>query len=379
MPAAPLTQDQLRRRFDVTSLRFATTDELSDLSRLLGQDRALQSLRFGTGIKQDGYNLFAVGTPGTGKHVIVTEYLQREAHRSPAPDDWCYVNNFADPQRPRALRLPKGRAVQLRDAMTHLIDDLRTAIPAVFESDDYVNRRQMLEGQLRRRHEEIIEQIQERARAKDVALMQTPMGLVFTPVKEGEVLNPETFAKLPEADQARIKTDIEALQTDLQQAMRQLPLLEKEVRDRIRTLNQEVTQRAAGHLIAAVRSRFADLPIVLAYLDAVEKDVVNNALDFIRPLLAGRETQAAGPQAAMAAAMRENLGPDGTPFGRYRVNVLVDNGAATGAPVVFEDHPVIGNVIGRIEHTAMFGTLVTDFNLIKPGALHKANGGYLIL
>jgi len=378
MPAAPLTQDQLRRRFDLTRLRFATTDDLPDLARLLGQDRALQSLRFGTGIDQDGYNMFAVGSPGTGKHVIVTEYLQHEARRSAAPDDWCYVNNFADPQRPDALRLPRGRAVALRDAMAQLIDDLKTAIPAAFESDDYVNRRQMLESQLRQRHEEIVEQIQERARAKSIALMQTPMGLVFTPVKDGEVLNPEAFAKLPDTEQAGLKTDIEALQAELQQGLRQLPMLEKEVRDRLRTLNQEVTQRAAGHLIAAVRTRFADLPSVLAYLDTVEKDVVNNALDFIRPLLPPREPPQ-GAQAAMAAAARENIGPDGTPFGRYRVNVLVDNAAAAGAPVVFEDNPVLGNIIGRIEHTAMFGTLVTDFNLIKPGALHKANGGYLIL
>ena len=374
---APLAADVLRRICDPAAIPFATTAEAAPLEHVIGQDRAVAAVEFGIGIRREGYNLFALGPPGTGKHTLVHDYLTRVAAEQETPPDYVYVNNFDDPRKPHALKLPAGRAVALRDALEALVRELRTALPAAFESDEHVSRRQMIEGEFKRRQEEMFEALQARAKAKGVALMRTPVGLMFAPVRDGEVLEPKEFEKLPEAEQERVKADIEALQEELQAAMEQMPAWSKELRDKLRELNREVTQFAVGHLIQAVRDDFADAPAVVAYLDRVETDIVDNAFDFIRSVVA-QETGAPGAMGQMGRRSPE-APDDETLFRRYRVNVLVDNREVKGAPVVYEDHPVLGNLIGRIEHTAQFGALVTDFNLIKPGALHRANGGYLII
>ncbi|MDH3235321.1 MAG: AAA family ATPase [Alphaproteobacteria bacterium] len=377
LPTA-LSAEALRRVCDPATIPFATTREAEPLKTVVGQDRAVAAVEFGIGIRREGYNLFALGPPGTGKHTLVHDYLTRAAAEEPTPPDYVYVNNFDDPHKPRALKLPAGRAAALHDALEALVRELRTALPGAFESDEYVSRRQMIEGEFKRRQEEMFEALQARAKEKGVALMRTPVGLMFAPVRDGEVIEPKEFEKLPAEEQERLKNDIEALQEDLQKSMEQLPAWSKELRDKLRELNREVTQFAVGHLIQAVREAFADAPAVVAYLDRVEADIVDNAFDFIRSVMA-QDAGAGGAMGGQPGRRAPEAPDDDTLFRRYRVNVLVDNREVTGAPVVYEDHPVLGNLIGRIEHTAQFGALVTDFNLIKPGALHKANGGYLII
>jgi len=379
LPAA-LSAKALRRVCDPATIPFATTREAEPLKTVVGQDRAVAAVEFGIGIRREGYNLFALGPPGTGKHTLIREYLTRAAAEEPTPPDYVYVNNFDDPRKPHALKLPAGRAVPLRDALEALVRELRTALPGAFEGDEYVSRRQMIEGEFKRRQEEMFEALQARAKGKGIALMRTPVGLMFAPVRDGEVIEPKEFEKLPEEEQERLKHDIETLQEDLQKSMEQLPAWGKELRDKLRELNREVTQFAVVHLIQAVREAFADAPAVVAYLDRVEADIVDNAFDFIRTVMAQDTGAGAAGGAGGGPGGRPSEAPDDeTLFRRYRVNVLVDNREVTGAPVVYEDHPVLGNLIGRIEHTAQFGALVTDFNLIKPGALHRANGGYLII
>ncbi|HUT49592.1 MAG TPA: AAA family ATPase [Alphaproteobacteria bacterium] len=379
LPAA-LPVEVLRRVCDPATIPFATTREAEPLTTVIGQDRAVAAVEFGIGIRREGYNLFALGPPGTGKHTLIHDYLTRAAAEEPTPPDYVYVNNFDDPHKPHALKLPAGRAMALHDALEALVRELRTALPGVFESDEYVSRRQMFEGEFKRRQEEMFEGLQARAKEKGIALMRTPVGLMFAPVRDGEVIEPKEFEKLPEEEQERLKHDIEALQEDLRKSMEQLPAWSKELRDKLRELNREVTQFAVGHLIQAVREAFADAPAVVEYLDRVEADIVDNAFDFIRSVMAQDSGVGSAGGGGGAPGTRPHDAPDDeTLFRRYRVNVLVDNREVKGAPVIYEDHPVLGNLIGRIEHTAQFGALVTDFNLIKPGALHRANGGYLII
>jgi len=372
----PLPGEALRRVCDPAAIPFETTDEAKPLDHVVGQDRAVEAVEFGIGIRREGYNLFALGPPGTGKHTLVREYLTRAAAREATPADWVYVNNFDEPHKPNAIKLPTGRAVPLRDALDELIRELRTALPAAFESEEYVSRRQMLEGEFKRRQEEMFEGIQAQAKAKGIALMRTPVGLMFAPIRDGEVLEPKEFDKLPQEEQDRLKHDIEELQQVLQKSMEQMPAWGKELAEKIRDLNREVTKFAVGHLIQAVRDAFADVEEVVAYLDRVETDIVDNAFDFIRSVMAQEAGGAAGAMGRRSAAETPD---DDALFRRYRVNVMVDHRETEGAPVVYEDNPMLANLIGRIEHTAQFGALLTDFNLIKPGALHKANGGYLII
>ncbi len=367
----PLPAKYLYRRCDLEGLAFNTVEELPDPPGLVGQERAVEAVEFSIGIRRKGFNLFALGPSGTGKHTLVRELLERQAAAEPPPPDWCYVNNFTDPHKPKRLTLPAGRAGTLRDAMEHLVAELRVALPAAFERDEYRARRDVLEQQLKKRHEENFGGLQKRAEQKNIALIRTPMGLALAPTRNGEVIGPDVFQKLPEAEREQIKADIEALQEELEAIVRRVPDWEREHRDAVRRLNRDTTAIAVGHLLEEVRKPFADLPDVRDYLVEVEHDILENADDF---LAAGRPA-AEGLPAALAHAE----GGEPASFRRYQVNVIVDNAGRKGAPVVYEDHPTHQTLVGRIEHMARFGTLMTDFNLLVPGALHRANGGYLVL
>ncbi len=387
-PIKPLPPEQLFTACDAAAFAFDTTAELEPLEGVIGQDRAVQALTFAIGMRHEGYNLFALGPEGTGKASMVISALERHAAEQPVPGDWCYVNNFAEPHRPGALGLPPGKGRPLRADMERLIEELRSAIPAAFESDEYRNRKSVIEERVKEHHEEVFTRLQERAKGRDIAVIRTPVGLALAPVREGAVLKPDEFEALPADDQAARRKGLEVMQKELEDTLKEIPKWEKELREKIRALNREVTLYAVSFLIDEVKKRWAEQKPVLEHLDAVHEDVVENAEEFL-----GQDQQpGADAEAQVSGAPGRGLrGP--SPFRRYQVNVVVDNGrragtaepqddapeAPLGAPVVEEEHPTQPNLIGRIDQMSQFGTLVTDFNLIKAGALHRANGGYLIL
>jgi lon-related putative ATP-dependent protease len=365
--ARALPADALCRRCDPATLAFETTAELADVPGIIGQARAEEAVRFAIGIRRYGYNLYALGPSGMGKHGMVRAFLERRAAAEAVPDDWCYVHDFADARRPHALRLPPGRGPDLREDMRRLVDELRVAIPAVFDSQDYRTRRKLVEGQFSEHGEKTFSVIEEKARVRGVAIVRAPGGIGFAPLKDGEVLAPEQFEKLPAPEQERRKAEMAAIQAELQEALAELPREAQRQRDELRRLDRLVTANATGQMIDEVRARWADVPAVLEHLAEVEKDVVNNVEDFL-------------PQPESASAMRAILGRgDKRSARRYQVNALVSRPAGAGAPVVYEDHPTHANLVGRVEHVAELGSLVTDFTLIQAGALHRANGGYLIV
>ena len=373
MAVSPLPADKLYRRVDAEALAFETTDDISDLDHILGQDRALESIDFGTGIDRQGYNLFVLGAPGTGRHSLVREMLVAKAAGEASPGDWVYVNNFATPHRPKALKLPTGRGRELREKMAAMIDDLRSAIPAVFESDDYRARRQVIDESFKQHQEGAFEDLRARAEARGIALIQTPMGMAMAPIQDGEVIKPEAFKQLAEADRRRIQSEIEDLQKELQGIIQQLPRWEKTHRTALRELNREMAGYAIRHAMEEVNTGFADLAEVVSYSQAVEADLLENVDAFLAPT----EGAQLGPIAPLAQAAAQPR-PDGQ-FRRYEVNVLVDNSETSGAPVVYEDSPAMPYLVGRVEHISQMGALVTDFSLIKAGSLHRANGGYMIV
>jgi lon-related putative ATP-dependent protease len=369
--AKPLTPELLCRECDPSQFSFETTAELEELSEILGQPRAIEAVQFGIGITREGYNLFSLGPAGVGKHFIVSQFLEQRAAGEPIPSDWCYVNNFEQPQKPQALSLPAGEGAVLRRDIEQLMEELRSAIPAAFESEDYRTRKQVIETELKERHEKAFEEVRRKGEQKGVGLLRTPTGLVFAPLKGSEVLAAEEFEKLPEPEQHRLEGDVAALQQELQAAMREAPRWEREGREKIKELNREVTNFAVGHLITELRNKYTNLPEVITHLNAIEQDVIENVDEFLKP-----------PESPLAAlmGMAQRRLPKGSPFfRRYEVNLLVDHSANHGAPVIYEDNPTFQNLIGQVEYTSQFGALVTDFNLIRPGALHRANEGYLIL
>ncbi|MHB8893378.1 MAG: Lon protease family protein, partial [Candidatus Limnocylindrales bacterium] len=365
----PLTPDRLARRTDPGAFTFATTADLSPLDEIVGQDRAIDALAFGVEIRQPGFNLYAMGPEGIGKYSLVRQVLLARAAAEPVPPDWCYVHNFADPRHPRALTLPAGKGRRFRDRIAQLDRELRTAIPAAFESEEYRNRREAAETALKERRDGALLDFERRAAGRGIALLRTPIGVGLAALRDGKILERGDVEKLPAADQERLAAATAELEEELGGLVqRTFPGWEREARSAIRAAGEEVTRRAVGHLIDEVRTGWPGHPAVLAHLDALEADVIANAEEFLAA------AQPHEGQSALAARLE-----DGAIFRRYQVNLLVDHGESTGAPVGFEDLPTQPNLLGRVEHAAQFGALVTDFTLIRSGALHRANGGYLVM
>jgi lon-related putative ATP-dependent protease len=366
---APLPPDRLARRCDPASFDFTTTDDLPEVEEIVGQGRAVEAVEFGIGIRQRGFNLFAMGPEGIGKYSLVRQVLLDRAPGERVPDDWCYLHNFANPRKPRALRLAAGRGRQFRDRIGQLDRELRAAIPAAFESEEYRNQRTALETALKERRDAALEAFEQRAAAEGLTLLRTPIGVGLAVVRDGKPLERDDVAKLPEAERERLATATETLEGELGELIqRTFPGWERETRTAIREAGESATRRAVGHLIDEVRRHYRDNGQILDYLDALEQDVVANAEEFL----------AAAQPREMPSILAARL-EDGAVFRRYQVNLLVDHAEAIGAPLVFEDLPTQPNLLGRVEHAAQLGALVTDFTLIRAGALHRANGGYLVL
>ncbi len=366
----PLPAASLYRRCGTDEIDFANLSELADPAGLVGQQRATEAVELSMGIRRKGFNVFALGPSGTGRHTLVRGLLERQAATEPTPDDWCYVNNFADPHRPVRLRLPAGRGRILRDAVEKILAEMRVALPAAFERDDYRARRDLIDQQLKKRHEEAFGTLQRRAEEKKIALVRTPMGLALAPMSEGEVMPPEKFHEIPEAERDAIKADIDALQAELEKIVRTVPDWEREHRAAVRKLDRETTTAAAGRLFEEMRHSFADIPDVIAYLTAVENDVVENVEGILAAEHPAENAETPAPESVTSRPLTTR---------RYQVNLIVDNGNLKGAPVIYEDRPTHQTLVGRVEHFARYGALITDFNLLVPGALHRANGGYLVL
>lgn len=367
----PLSAELLHRACPPESLPFASTAELEDLPRALGQERALEALRFGISIRHAGFNLFALGPAAANVHEVVRRAIFPHAADERVPRDWVYVHDFARPFRPRAIALPPGRGIVLRAQMASLMDDLRAALQSAFESEEYRAHASVIEEEVKERSQKALEEIEHEARARGIALLRTPMGMGFAPLKGPEVMSPEEFSKLPADDRERIGKDVAAMQERLQDRMSELPQWQRQGLARLRELSHEVATLAVKHLINELRERNHDLPEVLEHLDRVQADVVEHVELFRR----------AAPDGVPAPGQPVAQADDGDrpELRRYKVNVLVDHAHTRGAPIVYEPSPSYQNLVGRVEHWQAMGALVTDFSLIKPGALHLANGGYLLL
>jgi predicted ATP-dependent protease len=369
--AESLKASQLRRRCDPARLSFATTADLPDSPLVFGQDRAVAAIQFGIGMRRGGYNMFALGSIGAGKHTVVRRFLEEKAASEPAALDWCYVHNFEQPHRPRAVSLPKGRGAAFSQDMARLVDELRAAITAALETDEYRQRHEQIHDESNARRDQALEDLRKRAATRDVALIRTPLGLALAPTRDGQVLDAEAFQALPEAERQAIRTTIEGFEAELERLMHEMPKWHRESHEKIRALKHAATKAAVDALIEDLKKSYASEPDVQAYLVMLEKDVLENAGDFLRP----KEEDEMNPIEALVS----KAGSSHSPLDRYQVNVLDHHAATPGAPVVYEDKPTFQNLIGRIEHVAQMGTLVTDFTHIKAGALHRANGGYLII
>ena len=369
--ARELVSGELCRRCDTAAFTFETTADLPESVQAMGQERAIEALRFGIGMRGDGYNLFAMGPEGLGRHHLVRRLLGERAATQNVASDWCYVFNFATPHRPKVLRLPAGMGATFRRDMQRLVEDLRAGIPAAFESDEYRARRHEIETEFSDRETQSMGAVEEHASAQGIALLRTPAGFGFAPQQGDGVMSPEEYHKLPEEERKRIEEVIAALQEELAKVFHELPRWRREAHRKLKELNRQITRAAVNGLIEEDKQKYAAQPEIVAHLAAVQEDVLDQ-YEFFQQ---SRDEE----QPTLAGLPLPRPDDEESPLKRLAVNVLVTHSDTQGAPVVYEDNPTHDNLVGRIEHLAQMGTLRTDFTLIQAGALHRANGGYLIL
>ncbi len=360
----PLKVEQLYRYCDPARFSFETTAELEDLEGLLGQDRAEDALHFSLGIRQHGYNLFVLGPSGMGKHTMVEQFLKQCAAREPVASDWIYVANFASPEKPRAIELKAGLGNEFAHDMRQLVGDLRSAIPNAFETEQYHARLQELHENFQERTRNIFTELAEEAEQHGITVLRTRDEFTFVPLKAERPMKPDEYDALPEEEKKRLSAVISTLEEKLRAIIRQRGQWQRELREAIKGLNREVGMFAVGHLIDELKEKYADAEEVSEYLNEMQEDVIDNLNAF---------------RSEEDEVVLWETGKAEQSFRRYQVNVIVDNSKAKGAPVVYEDLPMFQNLVGRIEYISHMGTLVTDYMLIKPGAMHTANGGYLVL
>jgi lon-related putative ATP-dependent protease len=370
MPTDPLPPERLTVTFDPAELDLVSQKPAPPSGLSLGQDRAMEAVSLGAAVTAPGYNLFVMGPEGTGRQSAMLRFLNERAKDEPTPPDWVYVHDFDQHHRPRAMSLPAGRGRMLAEAMEAFIKDVREGVPTLFESEENQNRLRAIEEEFRAKPEEAFEALRKKAAEKNIALIRTPMGFGFAPMAGGEIIKPEVFNRMAEDERKRTQEEIEKLQEELQSIVRQIPRWERERRAAIHELQSEITALGVGASLEVVLERFADLPEILDYLEAVRQDLVQN-------FQAIRAAEQAAAQSQGPGGLEATLEVGGS-FERYKVNPVVSHEDGKGAPVVVEDNPTAFNLIGRVEHVSRYGALVTGFSLIRAGALHRANGGYLV-
>jgi len=363
---SPLKPEQLRRGFDPADVPFETSDVAPDcLESVLGQDRAKEALSFGLGMPDMDFHVYVAGPQRTGKTHLVTTYLNKLAADQPPPSDWVYVHNFAEPDEPRALSLPPGGGRRLAQQMKELVANLKITIPELFEGEDYSRRKEGMTNEFKRKRSDIFSQLDADAREQGYVLKFEPTGIMAAPMGEdGEPLPEATLREMSDEQREDLRAKSDVIQSKVAEALRAVGALEKDLQEALSDLDQKMVLGAVGHLLGELRDDYQDNEGVLAYLEALQHDLVTNYEHF------KKKEQPAVPFPV----------PSEEPsFREYEVNVFVDNSETQGAPVVVEHNPTYPNLFGRIERQAQFGALLTDFTLLKPGALHQANGGYLVL
>ncbi len=359
--------EKLRNVCDANLMHCESTKDLVPLSEIIGQERAVRALKLGLGIKNHGFNVYVAGYPGTGRKTAVKNFVEAQAKQQPVPDDWCYVKNFGNQYEPKAIKFSAGKGKEFREDMKNFIENVKTALPKAFESEDYVARREGTIKGLENQRKQLIDELSVKAQREGFVIQTTPIGILLVPVLNGKPLSEEEMLALPQKTKDKVNEKREELETEFRNTMRQLIDMERKIHDSLKKLNKEVALFALGNQVEILVEKYPANPEVTSYLKEVENDILDNLQQFIRR--GESEPQLPFPM----PWLKEE------PYKKYEVNLIIDNSNATGAPVVVETNPTYHNLLGRTEKEAQFGALTTDFSMIRPGAVHRANGGYLII
>lgn len=363
-----LPAEKLIERCDKSLFPFTTTEELPLLEGIIGQERAVKAMTFGLKVRNKGYNIYMSGATGTGKTSYARTLISSVAADEPVPDDWCYIYNFHQPEKPRALNLPAGLGNRLVRDMERLVEYSRNDISKSLQSEDFEKQRGAIMERYQAESNQILERLEQFAVGHGFALRKTGKGIITLPLIDGQPVDQAKFEQLSTEDQKKFEEKSRIIQQEMEDVLRQIRQLEMDARDEISRLEKNIALSVLKPTIDNMKSAYEDFPKVLRYLEEVQKDIIQH-LDNFR---SKEEKDTPFP-------FLMSKGDDDNFFLRYKVNLFVNNGETRGAPVIFETNPTYYNVFGKIEGKAQMGAVTTDFTMIKSGALHRANGGYLIV
>lgn len=351
-----LSPEKLKNKCDPGIFDFKTTEELEPLKGVIDQKRALSAINFSLGVKNFGFNLFVSGLPGSGRTSIVRKIVEEKAKTEKTPDDWCYVHNFTNPDNPSVIRFPADKGALFVNDMEDLINTVRKTIPKAFESEEYEKKRAEVIKRFQEEKEKLLRDVEELARKRGFLIQITPTGVATIPLFDGKPLKPEDLQKISPEEQKRIQEEGHKLLEEINKILIKVKKIDKKILESLQELDVEVAVFSIGHLLQDIKEKYKDVPEVLDYLENVKEDIISHLDKF-----------------KVQKAEDEDF------YKRYKINLIVDNSNTKGAPVVFETNPTYFNLFGGIEYEAKMGVMVTNFNLIKAGAIHRANGGYLIV
>lgn len=365
---ARVQTEQLRKTVDSSVFEFETTEEVPELTNVIGQERGMAVMRFGLQVKKQGYNLYVAGIPGTGKTTFTNALMDEIAADDVELFDYCYVNNFMNSYKPKMLQLPVGIGKSLQADMDKLVENAMTDIPNAFNEENYQKERAAIMREYKQKNNEVAGRLSELAKTYGFAIRQSSSGFISVPLKDGEPMSEEEYKKLPDDELAVIKEESSKLEEKVVEFSNEFEEVEEEMHFAMEELVEKVALTAIGHLIEKLRDKYQTCQNVLEYLEAVQADILKNVNDFLP------KEEEKNPLQAMMASRQE------TDFTiKYRVNLLVDNSETKGAPVVTADNPTFYNMVGKVEYENRMGMMSTNFTKIKPGFLHEANGGYMII
>lgn len=376
MAITKLSSNQLYKKCDPSKFDFNSTADLEERLSALGQDRAISAVELGINIKSKGYNLFCFGPEGTGKMSLVKRILEKEAVLRSTPKDWAYVYNFDEPHKPNAISFSAGIAADFAKDVDNLIDELRNCIPSITESEEYKAALEIIKQKYKSKKDDYIKILQKKARGKSVSLLHMPVGLVVAPVKDGEVLSPEAFEQLSPEDKQKITADLNAMQAEIENTAQEMPQWEEKQRDEIDHLKEKMAKNLISKPIDNLKQEYKKYKGAVNFLRSIQKNILDCIDEFMPEQQTPNLSSEDDPLSLLLSRMNKN---DEDKFAKFKVNVIIKNTPKSGAPIILLDHPTQGNLVGKVERVQQYGALLTDFTLIKAGALHQANGGFLLI
>lgn len=367
-----LNYTQLNNREDINKFSFKTTDDIEPFKGIIGQERAVKAFEFGLNVKMKGYNIYVSGPSGSGKTTYAKLSAKEKAKNEAVPYDWCYVYNFDDPRSPLSLRFEPGIGRQFRDDMNELVSFFKTELTKAFTSEDYDKEKSDLSRTYDDKRDELIKKLDSVASENSFALKTSNSGIIFQPIIDNVLITEENYDSLDEDVKNGINERLESMQDVVNSIMRDIKNIDKEYRQKMDDLDYKIGMFAIGHYVSALQEKYKYSERVIKYLESVQEDVLENIDQFSE-----QEPDEEDPVAALLPKLGGTKNDDATL--KYRVNLIVDNSKTEGAPVIVDYNPTYYNLVGEVEYDNEYGNLTTDFMKIKPGLMHRANGGYLII